>query len=79
MPFFATSELKAFCGSSEDMEFPKSLDQGGYNGLMNIEHRTSNIECRMGKSELLNDISEETEELIRIFVTSIKTVDKKQK
>ena len=29
--------------------------------------------------ELLNDISQETEELIRIFVTSIKTAEKKKK
>jgi len=36
---------------------------------MNIEHRTSNIECRMEKDE--------TEELIKIFVTSIKTTEKK--
>jgi len=57
---------------------------------MNIEHRTSNrmlnkktnIEQRMvigGKPELLNDILEETEELIKIFVTSIKTAEKKKK
>ena len=39
---------------------------------MNIEHRTSNIECLMGKDE-------ETEELIKIFVASIKTAKKKQK
>ena len=39
---------------------------------MNIEHRTSNIEHRMGKNE-------ETEELIKIFVASIKTAEKKQK
>ena len=39
---------------------------------MNIEHRTSNIERWMGKDE-------ETEELIKIFVTSIKTAEKKQK
>ena len=31
------------------------------------------------KSELLNDILQETEELIKIFVTSIKTAGKKQK
>ena len=31
------------------------------------------------KPELLNDILEETEQLIRIFVTSIKTAEKKQK
>jgi len=31
------------------------------------------------KPELLNDILEETEELIKIFVTSIKTAEKKQK
>ena len=30
---------------------------------MNIEHRTSNIECRMEKDE--------TEELIKIFVTRV--------
>ena len=49
---------------------------------MNIEHRTSNIECWMEQDEetnfkkppeLLNDILEEAEELIKIFVTSIKT------
>ncbi len=31
------------------------------------------------KPELLNDILEETEELIKIFVTSIKTAEKKHK
>jgi len=31
------------------------------------------------KPELLNDILEETEELIKIFVTSIKTAERKQK
>ena len=31
------------------------------------------------KPEILNDILEETEELIKIFVTSIKTAEKKQK
>jgi hypothetical protein len=31
----------------------------------------------MGKHELLDDILEETEELIKIFVTSIKTAEKK--
>ena len=48
---------------------------------MNIEHRTSNIECRMGKDEEtdIRDILQETEELIKIFVTSIKTAEKKQK
>jgi len=30
------------------------------------------------KPELLNDILEETEELVKIFVTSIKTAEKKQ-
>ena len=52
---------------------------------MNIEHRTSNIEHRMGKDEetefkkpeLLDDILQEPEELIKIFVTSIKTAEKK--
>ena len=29
--------------------------------------------------ELLNDILQETEELVKIFVTSIKTAEKKQK
>ncbi len=33
----------------------------------------------INKPELLNDILEETEELIKIFVTSIKTAEKKQK
>jgi hypothetical protein len=31
------------------------------------------------KPELLNDILQETEELIKIFVTSIKTAKKKKK
>jgi len=31
------------------------------------------------KPELLNDILQETEELIKIFVASIKTAEKKQK
>ena len=54
---------------------------------MNIEHRTFNIERWMGKDEetefkkpeLLDDILQETEELIKIFITSIKTAEKKQK
>jgi hypothetical protein len=54
---------------------------------MNIEHPTSNgkrtydLEERLliKKPELLNDILEETEELIKFFVTSIKTAEKKQK
>jgi len=32
----------------------------------------------MGKPELLNDILEKTEELIKFFVTSIKTAEKKE-
>jgi len=32
----------------------------------------------MGKPELLNHILEETKELIKIFVTSIKTAEKKE-
>ena len=40
---------------------------------MNIEHRTSNIEFWIRKDELLDDILQETEEFIKIFVTSIKT------
>jgi len=60
---------------------------------MNIEHRTSNVEWEKMKKqtydpeerlltekpELLSDILQETEELIKIFVTSIKTAEKKQK
>jgi len=60
---------------------------------MNIEHRTSNVEWEkmkkqtydpkerllIKKPELLSDILQETEELIKIFVTSIKTAEKKQK
>ena len=58
---------------------------GAVEGLlkkMNIEHRTSNIECWMkdkNKGKYLNDILKETEELIKIFVTSIKTAEKKQR
>jgi hypothetical protein len=33
----------------------------------------------MGKPELLDEVLQETEELIKIFVTSIKTAKKKQK
>ena len=47
---------------------------------MNIEHRTLNGKKRVPlikKPELLDDILEETEELIKIFVTSIKTAEKK--
>jgi hypothetical protein len=45
---------------------------------MNIERPTSNgewenIKKQSLKPELLDDILEETEELIKIFVTSIKT------
>jgi hypothetical protein len=36
-------------------------------------------ETEYKKPELLNDILEETEELIKICVTSIKTAEKKQK
>ncbi len=51
---------------------------------MNIESSTSNIEGEKMKKqslkpELLKDILQETEELIKIFVTSIKTAEKKQK
>ena len=45
-------------------------------------NKKTNIEQRMvtgGKPELLNGILEETEELIKIFVTSIKTAEKKKK
>ncbi len=34
-------------------------------------------ETEFKKSELLDDILQETEELIKIFVTSIKTAEKK--
>jgi hypothetical protein len=33
----------------------------------------------INKPKLLNDILQETEELIKIFVTSIKTAEKKKK
>jgi hypothetical protein len=33
----------------------------------------------INKPELLNDILQETEEFIKIFVTSIKTAEKKKK
>ena len=51
------------------------MDCGRVTEKMNVQHRTSNIECLMGK----NGILEETEELVKIFVTSIKTAEKKQK
>jgi len=43
--------------------------------MMNEKDEETNFK----KPELLNDILEETEELIKIFVTSIKTAEKKQK
>jgi hypothetical protein len=60
---------------------------------MNIERPTSNVEWEkmkkqaydleerllIKKPELLDDFLQETEELIKIFVTSIKTAEKKQK
>jgi hypothetical protein len=49
---------------------------------MNIEHRMSNGKKRVPlikKPELLDDILQETEELIKIFVTSIKTAEKKSR
>jgi len=52
----------------------------------NAQHRPSEIEIKFHgvkmmnkKPELLNDILEETEELIKIFVTIIKTAEKKKK
>ncbi len=62
------------------------LRLGTVEGLLKKnEHRTSNVQHRMlnGKRlrnrspELLNDILKDTEELIKIFVTSIKTAEKK--
>ncbi len=49
------------------------MDCGKFTGK--DEHRTSNVQHRIlnKKPELLYDILEETEELIKIFVTSIKT------
>ncbi len=49
---------------------------------MNIERPTSNVEWenikkQSLKPELLNDILGETEDLLNIFVTSIKTAEKK--
>jgi hypothetical protein len=46
-----------------------------------MKKQTYDLEERLliKKHELLNDILEETEELIKIFVTSIKTAEKKQK
>jgi hypothetical protein len=47
---------------------------------MNVQHRMSNgKKCvpLIKKSELLDDILQETEELIKLFVTSIKTAEKK--
>jgi hypothetical protein len=56
------------------------------------EHRTSNVQHRIlngkkliqrvsliNKPTLLNDTLQETEELIKIFVTSIKTAEKKKR
>ena len=56
-------------------------------GLKKNERRTSNMERWMRKDEetefkkpeLFDNILQETEELIKIFVTSIKRPEKKQK
>ena len=44
-----------------------------------LEERLLEYSVRIIKPELLDDILEETEELINIFVTSIKTAEKKYK
>jgi len=44
-----------------------------------LEERLLEYSVRIVKPELLDDILEETEELIKIFVTSIKTAEKEQK
>ena len=46
-----------------------------------MKKQTYDLEERLliKKPELLNDILEKTEELIKIFVTSIKTAEKRQK
>jgi hypothetical protein len=69
------------CGRTEKDEHRTSNIE---HRTSNIEHRTSNDECenikkQSLKPELLNDILEETEELIKIFVTNIKTAEKKKK
>jgi len=51
-----------------------------YPETSNVQHRTLNGKKRVPlikKPELLDDILQETEELIKIFVTSIKTAEKK--
>jgi len=70
---------------------PKGLKKNEHR-TSNVQHRTLNGKKGtqrwlkliqrvplIKKPELLNDILEETEELIKIFVTSIKTAEKKQK
>ena len=42
------------------------------------KHRTSNAQHRMMNKKTINDLLEETEQLIKIFVTSIKTAEKKK-
>jgi hypothetical protein len=46
-----------------------------------MKKQTYDLEERLliKKPELLDDILQETEQLIKIFVTSIKTAEKKQK
>jgi DNA replicative helicase MCM subunit Mcm2 (Cdc46/Mcm family) len=46
---------------------------------MGINIEWENMKKLSLKPELLDDILEETEELIKIFVTSIKTAEKKKK
>jgi len=44
-----------------------------------LEERLLEYSVRIIKPELLDDFLEETDELIKIFVASIKTAEKKQK
>ena len=58
------------------------MDCGKFTKKINIERPTSNIECKKMKkqslkSEPLNDIFEESWELIKFFVVSIETAEKK--
>ncbi|MBW2608099.1 MAG: hypothetical protein JRD05_10750 [Deltaproteobacteria bacterium] len=56
---------------------PKASKHLSASGGSNVEWE--NLKKQSLKPELLNDIFEETEESIKIFVTSIKTAEKKRK
>jgi len=59
------------------VKFRVFVMKSAFGGAIKCKKLTTKILIK--KPELLNEILQETEELIKIFVTSIKTAEKKQK